>query len=442
MTPTLVRAIGRWSLVALVLNGVIGSSVFGLPSVLYGRLGAASPWAWLLAAVGIGLIVACFAEVASRFDSAGGPYLYAREAYGRFLGIEMGWLAYLTRLTASATNANLFVIYLGEFWPGASGPVASKLVLAAVIVPLALANVRGVRGGAFVSSSLLVVKILPLALFGLVGLALALPEPATHLSAPVPALRDWLDVTLLLMFAYGGFEGALVPLAEARNPRRDAPFALAVTLLTCAVLYSLAQLVVNASLPQPAASDRPLAAAAGALLGPVGATALALTALVSVSGYLAGAMVNVPRLTFAMAERGDLPAPFGRVHPKFRTPHLSVAFFAILVWLLAASSGFLQNLTLSAVSRLFTYGLVAGALFVFRRRERLAPGTVPPAALRLPAGGVWALLALLFSLVLVTRMTQRELVVMSVVVVLGLFHWASARKHASSPAPEGAATPP
>ncbi|MBL8977657.1 MAG: amino acid permease, partial [Gemmatimonadetes bacterium] len=86
MNAPLVRALGRWSLAALVLNGVIGSSVFGLPSVIAGRLGAASPWAWVVAAIGIGVVMACFAELASRFGEAGGPYLYARVAFGRFAG--------------------------------------------------------------------------------------------------------------------------------------------------------------------------------------------------------------------------------------------------------------------------------------------------------------------------------------------------------------------
>lgn len=111
--------------------------MFGLPSVIGGRLGAASPWAWVVAAAGMALVVACIAEVASRFSQAGGQYLYARAAFGRLAGIEMAWLAYLVRLTAAATNANLFVIYLGEFWSGATGAVESRVVLALLILPLA-----------------------------------------------------------------------------------------------------------------------------------------------------------------------------------------------------------------------------------------------------------------------------------------------------------------
>ena len=144
----LVRAIGRWGLTALVLNSIIGSGIFGLPSLVAGLLGDRGPWAYLIATLGIGAIMACFAEVASQFREAGGPYLYAREAMGRFAGIQIGWQAWLVRLTSAAANANLFVIYLGEFWPQAGQPVPRAVVLTLLIGMLAAINVRGVSGGA------------------------------------------------------------------------------------------------------------------------------------------------------------------------------------------------------------------------------------------------------------------------------------------------------
>ncbi|MEO8138110.1 MAG: APC family permease [Gemmatimonadota bacterium] len=434
MSPTLVRAIGRWSLAALVLNSVIGSSVFGLPSVIAGKLGGASPWAWLLAALGIGVIVACFAEVASRFGEAGGPYLYARVAFGRLAGIEMGWLAYLVRLTASATNANLFVIYLAELWPGAEGPVASRLVLAAILVPLAAINYRGVTQGARISTVLIAAKLLPLALFVMAGVGFALGHPVEFASAQGTTAHPWLDSILLLVFAYGGFEAALVPLGEARNPQRDAPFALFLTLGICAVLYSLVQVVVLAALADPAAAPRPLAAAARVFLGAPGALLMTAAALLSVSGYLAGGMVNVPRLTFAMAERNDLPALFARIHPRFRTPYVSVLVYALLVWLLAVTGGFLQNLTLSAVSRLFTYGLVCAALPVFRARDgQNRSDAPPPAGFRLPSGTIWAVLGVAFSLTLSTRMSLQEMRVLAVTLTLGLVHWLWVQRRTRQP---------
>jgi basic amino acid/polyamine antiporter, APA family len=370
------------------------------------------------------LVVAAFAEVASRFHRAGGTYLYARVAFGRFVGIEMAWLTYLVRLTAAATNANLFVIYLAEFWPGATTPVSARVVLAVVLLPLVVLNYRGIRGGVGTSSVFAAAKLAPLTIFVVVGLwAMAAgvgppsPAPATE-----PDAGTWLDAILLLVFAYGGFEAALLPLGEARNPRRDAPVALFTALGLCALIYTLVQVVVLAMLADPANTDRPLAAAAQVFLGPLGAGLMAAGALVSVYGYLAAAMVNVPRLIYAMAAEGDLPTRLAAVHPRFRTPHVSVVMFAATVWAFAAAGGFLGNLSLSAVSRLLTYGMVSVALVVFRRREHVARD-VEPAWFRVPAGTLVAALGLTFSAVLALRMKQLELVVLAGTVACGLVHW-------------------
>jgi amino acid transporter len=156
---------------------------------------------------------------------------------------------------------------------------------------------------------------------------------------------------------------------------------------------------------------------------------MALAALISVYGYLAGAMVNVPRLSYAMAVEGDLPPALGRVHPRFHTPHVSVIVYATLVWLLAASGSFLQNLTLSAVSRLFTYGVVCAALIACRRREELPDAPpVPPAKFRLPAGKVWAVLGIAGTALLATRMARQELLVLAGTAILATLNWAWATR--------------
>ena len=210
---------------ALVINSIIGSGIFGLPSTIAGLLGKASPYAYLLAAVGIGIIMACFAEVASQFRDAGGPYLYARTAFGRFIGLQMGWLAWLVRFTAAAANANLFVDYLAEFWPGATGTVWRITILTLLIGGLAAINYRGVRVGAQTSNIFTVAKLVPLTIFILAGIILLHGNTAVTVSST--GTDDWPKALLLLMFAYGGFEAALIPSGEARNPRRDAPLRLA-----------------------------------------------------------------------------------------------------------------------------------------------------------------------------------------------------------------------
>jgi len=430
--PTaLVRAIGRWSLAALLVNSIIGSGIFGLPSIVAGLVGGASPLAYLIAAAGMGVIMACFAEVASQFRDAGGPYLYARAAFGRFLGIQMGWVSWLVRLTAAAAGANLFVIYLAEFWPLAKEPLPRALVLTLLVGVLAGINYRGVSAGARLSNFFTVGKLVPLFLFIVTGLLYLLIR---HPTAPVilrssAGMGDWFQAVLVLVFAYGGFEAGLMPMGEAKDPRRDAPFALFVALATVTLVYTLVQVVVIGVLPDATATDRPLAAAAREFLGPLGAALISAAALVSLYGYLGAMMLNAPRLTFALAERGDFPPLFAAVHRKFRTPHISIIIFALLLWALAMAGTFRWNVFLSAVARLLAYGLVCAALPVLRRKKPEAE------AYRLPAAPAFAVLGVAFSAVLLLRMGRGELLAITATVAIAFVNWLWARRRAESPEP-------
>src|SRR5258708_11324996 len=206
----LIRAIGRWSLTALVVHSVIGSGVFGLPSPGAGLLGKFSPLAVLMAGAGMAVIFACFAEVASRFQQAGGPYLYARAAFGRGMGIQMAWMLFLGQVAAPAANANLFVIYLGEFWPHARDPLPRALILTILVGMLAFINVRGVRAGTQVSNVFTAAKLVPL--FAVIGMGLfVLHAHPSGISPSAPAAvttRQCMKAVLLLVFAYGSFETA------------------------------------------------------------------------------------------------------------------------------------------------------------------------------------------------------------------------------------------
>jgi amino acid transporter len=310
-----------------------------------------------------------------------------------------------------------------------------------MIFPLAAANYRGVGTGLGVSSAFTAAKLVPLGLFVTIGLTVVVTGGTVRESAEVhTSLGTWLEAILLLVFAYGGFEAALFPLGEAKDPRRDAPVALIAALGFCALLYILVQTVVVATLPDPSASSRPLADSARTFMGSVGAATLAVGALISVYGYLAGAMLVVPRLTYAMAEQGDLPPRLGTVHPRFRTPYVSVAIFAVLTWVMAASAGFLQNLSLSAVSRLLTYGAVCVALIVLRRKDRQGRGDWDPPWFRVPGGGAVAILGLAFTAVLALRMNLRELLLLAVTLAAGLIHWWRMGGRAS-PSPSRASHP-
>jgi APA family basic amino acid/polyamine antiporter len=416
---------GRWTLTALIVNSIVGSGIFGLSSVVAGYLGRWSPLAYLIAAGGVAVVMACFAEVASQFGESGGPYLYAREAFGRFIGIETAWLLWLVRVTAAAAAADLFTNYIAEFWPDVKEPLPRLAVLTILIGFLAFVNFSGVKSGAAASNIFTVAKLAALILFATAGgifllrVHPAIPSAATG-SPPIP-LRNWFEAMLVIWFAYGGFEAAVVPMAEAKDPRRDAPFALFTALATTTILYCVIQYVVVAVLPAAAGTDRPLALAARVMWGTVGAALIAAGALISLYGYLSAQMLHTPRLTFALGERGDFPSLFSRIHTRFRTPHVSILFFAGLVWGMAALGNFKWNVILSSVARLFVNGLVCASLPVLRRKRPNA------SAYRLPAGDSVAALGVIFMLALVSRMRLVEWIVVLVTMGIAVANWLWAR---------------
>lgn len=418
--PELVRAIGRWSLVALVLNGVIGSGIFGLPSAVAKLVGPAAPWAYLGGALGIGVIMAVFAELSSQFRETGGQYLWARTALGRLAGIQTGWFVWLVRLTSGAAVLNLFVTYLGEFWPGATAPATRALIMTAIVAGFSWVNIRGVKAGTGVSNFLVLAKLAPLALFLVAGLVLAPHHPPAPLAvAPTPGI--WIDALVAMVFAYGGFETAMIPAAEAKDPRRDMPFALLTGLAVVSVLYLSIHVIAMWSVPNLAGSPRPLADAARAFAGDTGARVIALGAMISTIGWLSAAFLAVPRLTYALAERGDFPGLFGRVQPRFRTPWVSILAWAVLVLTLAIAGNFIWNAILSAAARLVTFVLTCLALLKLRRDQPQAD------AWRAPAGGLLALLGLAFCGLLIVRSEMSHALVIVAVFTVGVANWLAVR---------------
>jgi APA family basic amino acid/polyamine antiporter len=416
---------GRWTLTALVINSIIGSGIFGLPSLIAGYLGKQSPIAYLVGAAGMGVVVACFAEVASQFGAAGGPYLYAREAFGRFVGIEIGWLLLLVRVTSPAAAANLFISYLAEFWPAVQEPIPRVAVLAVLIGLLAGVNIRGIKSGAAANNVFTVAKLASLILFATAGgvfLFRTHPAVPSVLQGGASAsVRNWLEAVLVLTFAYGGFENAVTPMSEAKNPRDDTPFALLVAMVTVTLLFCTIQYIVVAVLPANAITDRPLAGTARQLWGPPGSMLISAGALISIYGYFTAQMLHTPRLPFALAENGDFPGFFSRIHPRFRIPHISILAFAAIVWCLAAAGNFKWNVILASGGRMFIYGFTCASLPVLRRRYPNAQ------AYRLPFGNLFALLGVFFVALLASRMNRSEGIAILVTLVIAIGNWLWAR---------------
>jgi len=431
-STTLVRTIGRWSLAALMVNTMVGASIFGLPALIAARLGPWSPFGFILAFAVIAIIAACMAEVASQFRDAGGPYLYTRVAFGRFLAIQNGWLTWLTRIAAASAVANLFITYLAEFFPEVTKPLARAAVLAVLIGFLAIVNYRGVSGGNQLSNFFTITKLSLLGFFLIAGLAaLALHSDVRVIPVPVHATPSaWFEAVLLMMYSYAGFDAALIASGETRDARNDIPIALLLAIAGTTLLYVAVQYLVIHTIPNAGASAAPVVDSARRFLPPWAVQIVAAGTLISAYGYLSANMLHTPRVTFAMGERGDFLAFFARIHPRFRTPHVSIAIFAVLLLTFSIAGDFRGNAMLSIVSRLFVYGSVAAALPVLRKKHPSAN------AFRLPGGIFISALGLLVTSALVTRMHRGEFLVIAATAALAFVNWLWARNRTIGFVPE------
>jgi amino acid transporter len=398
----LIRGIRRWDLVLLVLNAVIGAGIFGLPARAYALSGTYSLFAFLVCGVMAALILLCFAEVSGRFTTTGGPYLYAYEAFGPAVGFQMGWLLWLARLTAFAALLNLWLDYLAVFWPGATSGLGRTGAITLIVFLLTVLNVRGVRGSTAFNDTFTVAKLGPLLLFALIGLFFIEGENLALGSAP--GLGAFSSTVLLLFFAFSGFEMAVIPTGESQDPRRHQPFALITGIAFIATLYLLIQIVSIGTLPGLADSTRPLADAAGRILGTPGSVVITVGALVSITGTLNVIALVSPRLPFAMAERRQIPAFFASVHPRFRTPHVAIIVSSATMLVLTIQGSFISSLTISTVIRLVTYAATCAALPFLRRR-----GTGDTRGFRAPGGTGTAVAAAVLCLWLITTAAGGEI---------------------------------
>ena len=383
----LVRGIRRWDLVAVTINGIIGAGIFGLPSKVYGLIGAYSLIAFVVCALVVMLIILCFAEVGSRFSETGGPYLYAREAFGPTVAFEVGWLIWLARLTAFAANCNLMVSYLSFFWAPANAGISRAAIIIAVVLALTALNVLGVRQAAIASNIFTIGKLVPMIIFIAVGLFFL--NPHSFALGARPATGAFSQSVLLLLYAFTGFEMAVIPAGEIKNPQRDLPRALLIAMAVIASTYILIQVVCIGTLPDLAKSTKPLADAGQRFMGTAGAAIISAGAIISVAGNLNITVLSASRVPFAIAEQKQLPAFFGRVHKRFFTPHISIVITAVLMLVLTLKSSFVAALTISTIARLVAYAVTCAALPVLRRRSN-----VSPAMFRLRGGKIIAIAAL------------------------------------------------
>jgi len=412
--PELVRAVSRWQLVGISINDVIGSGIYLLPAAAAALLGPFSLWAILLAGLAVGILVLCHAQAASYFDQPGGAYLYTREAFGDFIGFEVGWMTWLTRIASVAALSNGLALAVSSLWPAAASGWPRGLIIGASLAILAWANVVGVKSGTRVAVALTIAKLIPLAFFVVVGVfyidwaALAMPAGQPILTGSLT------EAALLLLFAYAGFENTPAAAGEYRNPKRDVPFAMLTMITIITLTYVAVQAVALGTLPALATTDSPLAAAAGQFAGPAAMLLLSVGAIVSIFGNLGNTTLIGPRYAYALADDGFGPRWLANVHERFHTPANAIVLQTAIALVLALSGSFVALAMLSVIARLATYIGTCSALLVLRRRFAGAPE-----ALRFPGDIVLPIAGLALSLCFVAATSLNNLLAAAVALVIG-----------------------
>ncbi len=297
------------------------------------------------------------------------------------------------------------------------------MVVVAICLGLTIVNVIGVKGGVRTLSVFTFLKVIPLVLLVLAGMRSV--TPGVLFPESIPTIDDLGGTTLLLIYAFVGFESVLVTAGETDKPRRTIPAALVRTVIVTATFYFLIMIVYMSVLPDAVTDGGTLTDVARKLAGPAGALAITLTAVFSIGGNLSGSMLSSPRLTLALAEHGLLPGWFGRIHPKFSSPANSVIFLGGLSIILALSGSFVFLAVASSLTRLITFGVCILALPVIRKR---ADQEMRDAAYRLKGGNTIPVLAMIVSVWMAAQSSLDSWLYVGGLLVFGLLlYWLEAR---------------
>jgi len=415
----LIRGIGIFGSSFLVLNGMIGAGIFAMPSVVAARAGILSPWLFLAVGVLFITVVLTFAELSSYFRISGGPVLYATRAFGPLTGFSTGWIYYVSRVAAVAANANVMAVYLATMWDWFGGDYGRAAVILVVCGGLTLVNVLGVKDGMRTLAVFTFFKLIPLLIMILLGLQYVSPD--VLFPQNMPTIDDLGGTTLLLIYAFVGFETVLITAGETAKPRVTIPKALILTMIVTGLLYFLIVLVYVAVLGGEVDENATLVDVGRKLAGPVGAIAITLAAIFSIGGNLSGTMLAVPRATLSLAEHRLLPRWFGQIHEKFSTPANSIMFMGGLAAALALSGSFVRLAIASSLTRMITYVVCIAALPVIKGK---ADHATIAKAFKIPGGYTIPLVAFVLCLWLASHSSAESWQLVAIMLAVGLvLYW-------------------
>lgn len=400
------REIGVRSLTLAILNITAGSGIFIIPAIIAEDLGAAAILAYLVCGALIFLIGLCFAEVGSKTSVSGGVYSYIENAFGPYAGFlanNIYWLGGC--IVSDAAIANALVDTLKYFFPFLSNEIYRAALLVFVFGSIALINIRSVKNGVRLIEFATLGKLIPLIAVVVAGAAFLSPENLRWTIEPT--FSNLGAASLLLFFAFIGLDGPLSNGGEIKNPKRTVPLGIFFGITAVLVLYISIQLVTQGVLgvTVPAHKDAPLAAVANIAFGKWGAIIIIAASALSMLGALGGEILSIPRILFAGARDGLMPKPLAKVHDRYFTPHVAIAFYASLGLILAISGGFKQLATIASAAVLIIYLGVVLSTVKLRRKDTL----ITEKTFRVPGGIIVPLLAAAGIIWLLSNLSKAEL---------------------------------
>lgn len=393
--------LGFWSIVLLGINAIIGSGIFGLPGDAYTKVGPSSILVLgfcMILAVSIAL---CFAEAGSWFDTDGGPYLYAKEAFGEFVGFEVGFMKWIVSMIAWATMANFFAVTLSSVWPQAAEPLTKNIIIGILVGGLGAINLMGMKQSKNLNNIMTIGKLVPIVLFIAVGIFfmkgsnftpfVIIPEGQSTSSA-------FVAVSISLFYAFTGFESLAVAAKDMENPKKNVPKALVTVMFVVSVIYVLILAISIGVLGDGlVGSSTPVADAATKMLGPIGGYIITIGTIVSVGGINIASSIFTPRSAKALVDQGLMPKSFSKTN-KNGSPYIAVIVSVIGTLLIAWSGSFTTLSQISVVSRFIQY--IPTCLAVLILRKKYAGKEVN---FKIPGGAIIPIFAVVVSIVLLIK---------------------------------------
>ncbi|MDY3024041.1 MAG: amino acid permease [Streptococcus hyovaginalis] len=397
---------GFWSMLLFGITAIIGSGIFLLPSSGVQLIGVASIFVLLFDALLVISIALCFAKAATYFDRDGGPYLYAKEAFGNFVGFEVGFVTWAIRLIAQATMAVAFTTALGSIFPYFATQTGKMLVASILIIGLSATNIAGVNLSKILINTVTVAKLLPLILFVAVGIFFI---KGNNFNPMFPGGEyvsgSFGQAAVTLFYAFTGFEGIVVAAGDMENPKKNLPKVIFLSILVVSLFYVLIQ-VVSIGILGPeaaAASSVPIQDAFERVAGGFGKALISAGTLLSTGGLLISSVYLTPRSGSALAENGMLPAVVAKRN-RFNAPYVAIIISAIIVLAIAWSGTFSSLAMISAISRFAQYIPTCLAVLVFARTKKEVTS-----GFTLPFGWFIPVLALFVSVWLLFQVSGEQL---------------------------------